>query len=214
MQLSTIWTSKVWFICLIFAQTHFQAQPSKPLIYYIQSVTSLMLTVKRRPIKCSNKDDELSLCCYFNLLTMFCSFCLCLVQVLGKSPANTIIWTEVFLTTFIRRNSMFLYCMHICPLIASRTPSHIHGLVRHTEIIATDNGSSTLCKHVFFPTGLDHYCTEYNSIAPQTTILNLSIISVHSRSHTPFLFESLCPSLVPLSLFFLSHYIKQMAQLK
>lgn len=76
--------------------------------------------------------------------------------------------------------------------------------MRYTEIIATDNGCSTLCKHLFFSlTGLDHYCTEYNSIAPQTTILNLSIMSVHSPSHTPLFLESLslasCPSLSFLS---------------
>lgn len=57
---------------------------------------------------------------------------------------------------------------------------------------------------MFFPTGLSHYCTEYNSVAPQTTILNLSIISVRSRSLAPALFESLCPSLVPLCLVLLS----------
>lgn len=43
---------------------------------------------------------------------------------------------------------MFLYAH--CPLIALRNPLHINASVRYTEIIATDNGSSTLGKHVFF----------------------------------------------------------------
>lgn len=87
----------------------------------------------------------------------------------------------------------------------------------YSEIIAIDNGSSTLCKHVFFsPTGLDHYCTEYNSVAPQTTTLNLSIISVHSPFHTSLFFESFCPSLVPLfchsayHTIVFTHYISQL----
>lgn len=61
----------------------------------------------------------------------------------------------------------------------------------------------------FLPSGLDHYCTEYNSIAPQTTTLHLSIISVHSRSHTPFYCESYGPLSLSLSLFHrIAYHIK------
>lgn len=42
-----------------------------------------------------------------------------------------------------------------------------------------------------FPTGLHHYCTEYNSIKPRTAISNVSIISVHSTSHPLLPFKSL-----------------------
>lgn len=101
--------------------------------------------------------------------------------------------------------------MFLCapwPLIASGIPLHINASVRYTEIIATYNGSSTLCKHVFFPTGLYHYCTEYNSVAPPTTTLHLSITSVHSPSHTLLFFEFFCPSLVSLSLSSATHHSK------
>lgn len=56
-------------------------------------------------------------------------------------------------------------------------------------------GAQPFANMFFFPSGLDHYCTEYDSAVPQTTTLHLSIISVHSPSHTPLYFESLRPSL-------------------
>lgn len=105
------------------------------------------------------------------------------------------------LTTFIRRNSMFL-CAH-CPLIASRILLHINALLSYTEIIATYNGSSTLCKHVF---PHDHYCTAYNSVVLHTTNLYLSIISVHCASHTPFSLNLSAPLWCP-SLSLLLHCI-------
>ena len=112
------------------------------LTYYIQSVTSLMLTVKRRPIKCSNKEVELSLCYYFTLF--YQNFQVPSRWVHRKCKKTS--WIGAFLTTLSERWSMLL-CTH-CPLIASTIP--LNSSLRYTEIIASDNGSSTLCKHVFF----------------------------------------------------------------
>ena len=61
--------------------------------------------------------------------------------------------------------------------------------------------------------GLDHYCTEHNGVGPQTTIINLSIMSVHSPPHSPLSLK-VCPSFVPLSPYSVALRIMKMERLK
>lgn len=70
--------------------------------------------------------------------------------------------------------------------------------MRYTEIIATDNGSSTHRKHALqgsIITALATWCST------QTTVSHLSIISVHRPSLSPSSSQSLRPSLVSSFLF-------------
>lgn len=141
-----------------------------------------MLTVKRRPIKCSNKEAS---CLY--VVISYCLKCFLLSKCSGS----------LYLQGVCRYTIMNHFLYVFAHMIASRDPLHTNASVRYTEIITTDNVSSTLCKQVFFPpTGLAHYHTQYNIVATQTTILNLSVMPVHSPPYTLPFYKSLCPSLV------------------
>lgn len=77
-----------------------------------------------------------------------------------------------------------LLCAH-CPLIASTIP--LNSSLRYTEIIASDNGSSTLHKHVFFPfraRSLLHWVRQRS--APNNHLTSLNYLCPFSLSHSPF----------------------------
>lgn len=71
-----------------------------------------------------------------------------------------------------------------------------------------------LANMFFSPTGLDHYCTEYNSVAPKQpsyiSQLSLSILPLRRLLSLNLSVPLLCPSLFSTTL----HSIEKMAQLK